>query len=317
MGSSKDKKGLSRKGVESWLGRTALLGVARVVGAMPESAALRLGAGLGSLGYAVSKRYRTVAIVNLTQVFGAEWDQQRIAETAKRAFQNVGMNLVEFLRFRQMDPSHLDEIVTVEGEENAREALSRGRGIVAVTAHYGNFEMFGAAFARKGYPLSVIARDADDQETTELVNSLREKMGYQVFPRKNAARKALAVLRKNGVLGVLPDQNDTDGIFVPFFGRLAATATGPAFMALHTGAAVLPAFIHRAPNNKHVVRIFPPIEFTRTGDDEADIRALTTRINASLELVIRDHPEQWFWLHNRWKTRPPAELEGACRDTGQ
>ena len=317
MGSSKDKKGLSRKGVESWLGRTALVGVARVVGTMPESAALRLGSGLGSLAYAASKRYRTVAIRNLTEVFGSEWDQQRIEWTAKRAFQNVGMNLVEFLMFRHMDPSHLDEIVTVEGEEYAREALSRGRGIVAVTAHYGNFEMFGAAIARKGYPLSVIARDADDQGTTEFVNSIREKMGYRVFPRKNAARKALAVLRKNGVLGVLPDQNDTDGIFVPFFGRLAATATGPAFMALHTGAALLPAFIHRAPNNKHVVRIFPPIEFTPAGDNEADIRELTARINKSLEIVIREHPEQWFWLHNRWKTRPPAELEGACGGAGQ
>lgn len=308
---------MSRKAIELWLGRTALVGVARIVGVMPESAALRLGSGLGALSYNLSKRYRTVAISNLTQVFGAEWDERRIAATAKRAFQNVGMNLVEFLRFRNMDPSHLDEIVTVEGEENAREALFRGRGIVAVTAHYGNFELFGAAFARKGYPLSVIARDADDKGTTDLINSIREKMGYWVFPRRNAARKALGVLRKNGVLGVLPDQNDLDGIFVPFLGRLAATATGPAFMALHTGAAVVPAFIHRTANNKHVVRIFPAIEFTPTGDNDADIRALTIRINQALEVVIREHPEQWFWLHNRWKTRPPAELDTLCGAAGR
>lgn len=311
MGNRQDNRKLSRKSAELWLGRTALLGIARLACVLSERAALRAGAAVGTLAYKMSSRYRKVAIKNLTQVFGEEWDNERIEHTALLMFQHMGMSLVEFLRFRVADPSRMDALVRVEGEEYAKAALAAGKGIIAVSAHYGNFELFGAAFARKGYPLSVIARDADDGPTNDFVNGIRERMGYRVFPRRNAARQSMAVLRRNEVLGVLPDQNDLDGVFLPFLGRLAATATGPAYMALRTGAAVIPAFIHREPDHTHVVKIHPPLSYEATGDLHADVKALTLSINQAIETAIREHPEQWLWLHNRWKLRPPEESPDA------
>jgi KDO2-lipid IV(A) lauroyltransferase len=283
------------------------MGIARLASALPERSALKAGVRLGTLAHNTSARYRNVAIKNLTQVFGEEWDRDRIERTALLMFQHLGMSVIEFLRFRTMDPAHIDALVRVEGEEYAKAALAAGKGLVAISAHYGNFELFGAAFARKGYPLSVIARDADDGPTNDLINGIREHMGYRVFPRQNAARRSMAVLRHNEVLGVLPDQNDLDGVFLPFLGRLAATSTGPAYMALRTGATILPAFIHREPDNTHVVEIRPPIEYTPTGDIHADVKALSLKINQAIEVAIREHPEQWLWLHNRWKLRPPEE----------
>ena len=282
--------------------------LSRLARALPESWALKLGAGLGVVVFHALPRYHTVAVRNLTQVFGDEWDNERIERTARDVFRHIGMNLMEFLRFPGMRRERLGELVRVEGEEYAKAALERGKGILAITSHFGNFELFGATFVHKGYPLSVIARNADDEETNAIINGIREHMGYHVFPRHNAARQSIATLRRNEVLGVLPDQNDLEGIFVPFFGRLAATAIGPAYMALHTNATVLPAFIHREPDNTHVVRIYPPIEYTVTGDRKADIYNLTLAINQAIERAVREHPEQWFWLHNRWKKRPPEEL---------
>jgi KDO2-lipid IV(A) lauroyltransferase len=293
------------------------MGVSRLALALPEKTALRVGAGLGALWYRSSRRYRLVAVNNLRQVYGNEWDHARIEQTALDMFRHLGMNLIEFLRFSGTDLRRLDTLVSVEGEEYAREALSRGHGILAITAHYGNFELFGATFVRKGYPLSVIARDADDAPTNDFINGIRERMGYRVFSRRNAARQSIGVLRRNEVLGVLPDQNDTQGIFVPFFGRLAATASGPAYMAIRTGATVLPAFIHREPDGSHIVKIFPPIEYVVSDDLQADVKALTVQINKAVETAVKEHPEQWLWLHNRWKTRPPEELEGGCGDPVQ
>jgi KDO2-lipid IV(A) lauroyltransferase len=313
MASEPDKTS-RRKKIDQWIGRMAMKALSRMARAMPEAWALKLGAGVGVFVYHLLPRYRNVSIRNLTQVFGDEWTPERIERTARDVFRHIGMNLMEFLRFPSMRPEHLDEMVRVEGEEHAREALRRGKGVLAITSHYGNFELFGATFVHKGYPISVIARSADDEETNNLINGIRERMGYHVFPRKNAARQSIATLKRNEILGVLPDQNDVDGIFVPFFGRPAATAIGPAYMALHTGAAILPAFIHREPDNTHVVKIFPPLEYEPTGDRAADLYNLTLAINQAIERAIREHPEQWFWLHNRWKKRPPEEAARLAPD---
>lgn len=310
MDSTNDKATV-RKRIEMSLGRRALQVLSRIALVLPDSSALGVGRTLGSLAYYGSRRYRTVAINNLTVVFGDTWDQSRIASTAREMFRQIGMNLIEFLRFPGVDPSRLDDIIRIEGEEHVQEALRHGRGILAITSHYGNFELFGAAFVHRGYKLSVIARNADDEKTNDIINGIRERMGYKVFPRQQAAFRSVMALRRNEVLGVLPDQNDLDGIFVPFFGRLASTTRGPAVMAIRTGAVVLPAFIHREPDNTHVVTVYPPLEYEANDDPEQSIYNLTLAINRAIETAILKHPEQWFWLHNRWKQRPPEDLAQA------
>lgn len=307
MDSTNDKAAV-RKRIEKSLGRRALQVLSRIALVLPDSVALGVGRMIGSLAYYASRRYRTVAINNLTVVFGDTWDRSRIAATAREMFRHIGMSLIEFLRFPGVDPNWLDEIIRVEGEEHVKEALRQGHGILAITSHYGNFELFGAAFVHRGYKLSVIARNADDEKTNDLINGIRERMGYKVFPRQQAAFRSVMALRRNEILGVLPDQNDLDGIFVPFFGRLASTTRGPAVMAIRTGAVVLPAFIHREPDNTHVVTVYPPLDYEETDDPEQNIYNLTLAINRAIETAILKHPEQWFWLHNRWKKRPPEEL---------
>jgi len=309
MGSGHSKSA-ARKRLDQRLGRQALQALSALARVLPERTALRLGSALGSVCYRVFGRYRRVAVENLEQVFGDSWSESRIDTTARDTFRHIGMNLMEFLRFPGMSPDRFDRMVRFEGEEHLQEALKRGKGVLAITSHYGNFELFAAAIVHKGHKLSVIARNADDEVTNNLINDIRGRMGYQVFPRQNAALRSIKALRRNEIIGVLPDQNDLEGIFVPFFGRLAATAQGPAHMALRTGATVLPAFIHREPDNTHVMTIHPPLRYTDTGDRERDIYDLTLAINRAIENAILAHPEQWFWLHNRWKKRPPEEAAG-------
>lgn len=294
------------------MGRRALQVLSRIARALPERSALRLGSALGALAFRLDGRYHHMAVENLTQVFGGEWPRGRIEGTAENMARHLGMSLMEFLRFPSLTPADFERLVTLEGEEHVHEALAKGRGVLAITSHFGNFEMFGAAIAQRGYNISVIARNADDEKTNAIINDIRRQMGYQVFPRERAALHSIKALRRNEIVGVLPDQNDLEGIFVPFFGRLAATARGPARMALRTGAEVIPAFIHRQPDNTHIVRIHPPIRYRITNDHEADTYALTLAINRAIERAILSQPDQWFWLHNRWKKRPPGEEAGAA-----
>ena len=172
----------------------------------------------------------------------------------------------------------------------------------------GNWEMVGVRIASEGYPLNVIAREQRDHKITEYVRRTRERMGMKVFHRDVAVRESLRALRRNEIVGVLLDQNaGQSGVFVDFFGHLASTAPGAAAFALRTGAAVLPTFGWRKADNTHAVAVGPAISLVRTGDRRHDILVNTAHHTKVIEEAIRAHPEQWFWLHKRWKTRPPGE----------
>lgn len=259
------------------------------------------------------RRYRTVALANLRRAFGGAWDEARVQRVARESFQHLGMTLVEFfLRMPRITPEEVDREVRFLGQEYYEEAFARGKGILLITAHYGNWEIMGPRLFRAGYRVSAVSRTADDPGLEQMLEEIRARSGLQVIPRRQAARQGLAALRRNEILGILLDQNTLEGgVFVPFFGYPASTAAGPAVFALKTGAALVPTFCIRERDGTHTMKTWPPIYPVSTGDRARDVERLTAEVTSVIEKQIRERPELWFWLHNRWKLQPSrSEMEG-------
>lgn len=296
------------KPLEWWATRQlirALNGAGRVT---PRSALAPMGRALGMAAYHSMRRYRLVAHANLERAYGDQWDAAQIERVAQESFRHVGMTLVEFfLRQPRITPEEVEREVRFEGQEHYEDAFSRGKGVLLVTAHYGNWEMMGPRLFRAGYRVSAVSRTADDPGLERMIESIRTRCGLQQIPRRQAARQGLAALRRNEILAILLDQNTAEGgIFVPFFGHPASTATGPAVFALKTGAAIVPTFCLREADGTHTMKAWPPIFPQPTGDRTRDIWELTAQVTRSIELQIRERPELWCWLHNRWKLQPAA-----------
>jgi KDO2-lipid IV(A) lauroyltransferase len=285
-----------------------IVGLSHLARRVPLTASSRLGSALGDAFYYGSPQYRSVALSNLRWAFGNEWPEEKIVRVAREAFRNIGKSAIEFLRMPALTDSDILRLTAYEGREHLDAALARGKGCLLVTAHFGNWELMAARMSLDGYKLSVIARDADDADANRIINTIREDRGYRVFSRDGSMKPVLQALHRNEFLGILIDQNNTKGIFVPFFGKLAATATGPAALARSTGAAIVPAFSIRQPDDTHLISLQPALNLEFTEDKEADLHRATALITAVVEQAVRDHPDQWLWIHNRWKHRPPDEI---------
>jgi KDO2-lipid IV(A) lauroyltransferase len=250
-------------------------------------------------------------MANLRLAFGNERTEEELAAIGRACYRHLGKCLMEFIRLPAMGVEDIRRVAELRGSEHLDTALARGKGIILLTAHLGNWEMVGTRIAAEGYPLNVIARAQRDDTLTDYIRRTREVVGMRVYHREVAVRRSLEALRRNELVGMLLDQNaGDDGAFVDFFGRLASTARGPAAFALQTGAAVVPTFGWRKPDDRHVVELAEPVPLVSTGDREADILSNTARYTKVIENAIREHPEQWFWLHKRWKSRPVQKREG-------
>ncbi len=293
------------KPLEWWLTRGVLRTLDRAGRVLPAAALPALGRSLGILGYHCMRRYRDVARANLRRAY-PEWPEAKVEATARESFRHLGTMLVEFfLRQPRITDAEVDAAVRFEGQAHYEAALARGKGVLLVTAHYGNWEMMGPRLHRAGYQVNAISRTADDPGIERMIESIRTRCGLRQIPREQAARQGLAALRRNEILAILLDQNTVSGgIFVPFFGYPASTAVGPAVFALKTGAALVPTFCIREADGTHTMRAWPPIYPESTGDRDADIRQLTAEVTGVIEAQIRERPELWFWLHNRWKLQP-------------
>jgi KDO2-lipid IV(A) lauroyltransferase len=275
---------------------------------MPEGMALRLGSAIGTAMRLLSPRHWRIVMANLHLAFGEEKGEDELRTIAMGCYRHLGKCMTDFFRMPAMTARDIARATRIVGREHLDAALEEGRGAILLTAHLGNWEMVGVLIAASGYPLSVIAREQRDHKITDYVRRTRERMGMSVLHRDVAVRESLRALRRNEIVGILVDQNaGEDGVFVDFFGHLASTAPGVAAFALRTGAAVLPTFGWRNADNTHTVEIGAPVPVMRTGDRGKDILVNTARHAKIIEEAIRKHPEQWFWLHKRWKARPPEE----------
>ena len=283
----------------------------RIVLLLPRKVALNLGVLLARLLFLFSRGEREKALGNLSAAFGFEKSPSDILRICRHCFENLGKGLMEVIQFPRLTSENLDRLVTFEGRENIDNALKKGRGVIILTAHFGNWELLGASLALSGYGVSFIVRPVRSTRLEALVNKNRESMGIECIPRGASMKRGLRRLKNKGLLGILSDiDTKVDGVFVDFFGRPAFTPRGPVSIALRTGAALIPAFIVRQKDDTHKVAVEKALELELTGDQEEDIRLNTARFTGIIESYIRKYPEQWIWIHRRWKTRPGAVCDG-------
>jgi len=219
-------------------------------------------------------------------------------------FRSIGRLLVALARFPEIDKSNVGDWIRYEGFEHYERAKLRGKGVLFATAHLGNWELSAYAHALLTEPMNVVVRPLDNPIIDDLVEGRRALSGNKLLSKRDFARSIFQALKDNEPVGILVDQNASadNGVFVPFFGRLACTNLVFAKFAARSGAAVIPGFaIWSGPEKKYVLRFYPEVEMT--GDAELD----TARTQAAIEAAIREFPDQWLWIHRRWKTRPPGE----------
>lgn len=278
--------------------------ISQLVLILPRKSALNLGVLLGDLMFFFSRKEKARAVSNLSLAFGTEKSLEEVLIICRKCFRNLGKGLMEFLQLPKLNPENLSNLVTFDGIDNVDENLKKGKGCVVATAHLGNWELVGASFPLYGYKSNTIIRPVKLQQLDEWVNRRREKTGLKCIGRGASIKSALQCLKRNELLGILADvDTKVDGVFVDFFGRPAYTPRGPVSIALKTGAALLPTFIIRQKDDTHRLIIEKAIELKVTGDTEEDIRYNTAVFTKIIESYVRKYPEQWIWLHDRWKTQ--------------
>ena len=273
----------------------------------PRTWALKLGSGIGILGYYLVKRRRAIGLNNLRLAFGDDFTSAQRTAICRASFINVGKTCVEFLRFPKLDVESIWREVSVDGAENLYTALAGGKGAIVFLSHFGNWELlslvYGALISDRA---KAIAFPLKNTRLNAYIWRVREQLRLKLIPRKRAVRGTLRALKNNEAVGFFADQNaGPEGVFVDFFGKPASAARGPVTLALKTGAPLLFSVSVRQPDDRHQVYISTPIHLQPSGDFERDVETYTARMLRQLETYVRKHPEQWLWLHDRWKTRPP------------
>jgi len=281
----------------------------KFIGILPRSIARNLAAATARILLALLPRLRRVALFNLQLAF-PEWTAAQYQATLRNMAHYLGWQAVEFARFPRYSRSNIGEAIEIEGHENLLEAQHRRKGVLILTGHIGAWEVSSFAHAVYGFPMHYLARPLDNARLDQFVNRYRGFSGNQPIYKNESARAVLRVLNSGGVVGILADQNTLpeEGAFVEFFGKPACTTTGIARLALHTGSPVVPGYaVWDATSRKYKLRFDPAVELAETGNQEQDIFENTQRFAKIIEAIIRKYPDQWVWLHARWKTRPKDE----------
>lgn len=286
----------------AWLGLKAL-------GTLPRSAARFVGAGFAAVAYRLRTPLRRAAQTNL-QIAFPEWSEKKRDEVIRRMVRQVGWMAAEFSQLPKYSRKNIENIVVIDGFENFDVARRRGKGVLFLTGHMSAWELSSFAHALYGYPLHFLVRPVSNRRIDALVNRYRCLSGNKPIDKNKSARAILKVLGEAGTVGILMDHNTSldEGVFVNFFGVPASTSSGLARLALRTEAAVVPGFLlWDSSRRKYRLRFEPAVELSRTNDEEADVRENTQRFTQVIEEFVRSHPDQWLWVHKRWKTRPPGD----------
>jgi KDO2-lipid IV(A) lauroyltransferase len=297
--------------MREWLEYLAVWTILKTLGALPRELARGLAATVASALYAMLPKLRRTAEFNLRLAL-PERDATQRRSVIRGMVRNLGWMAAEFARFPKYTRENIEEVVVLDGHENFLNGQRRGNGVLYLTGHIGAWELSSFAHALYGFPLHYMARPLDNPKVDVLVNRYRCLSGNRPIFKNESARALLKILKDAGTVGILADQNTMpeEGVFVDFFGKSACTTTGIARLALHTDAAVVPGYAYwDAGIGKYRLRFEPPVELVRTGDTERDVFVNTQKFAKVLETIIQKHPEQWVWVHARWKTRPQGEPE--------
>jgi Kdo2-lipid IVA lauroyltransferase/acyltransferase len=296
-------------GMIEWLQYAVSWTFVKALGALPRPVARWLAAGGARLLLWMRPKMRRTAEFNLRMAF-PEWKEAQRRDVLQKMTRKLGWMAVEFARFPKYTRDNIESVVVLDGHENFLEGQRRGKGVIYLTGHIGAWELSSFAQALYGYPLHYMARPLDNKPLDEMVNRYRARAGNKPIYKNEAARLILRVLKDAGTVGILADQNTMpeEGVWVDFFGTPACTSTGIARVALHTDAAVVPGYaVWDQTLGKYRLRFDPALELVRTGDREKDVVENTARFAKLIEEIIRQYPDQWVWIHARWKNRPRGE----------
>lgn len=303
------KHGKLQIALEYALARAILSGL----GVLPRPVAIAVGLSIGRLAYLLPGNLRRTGRRNLDIAFPemSELERKRLL---RGSFASLGRLLGEFSQLPRATPEKLRQLIEYDevGLAHLREAERNKRGVIFLTGHLGCWELHSFGWSALEYPLSFLVRPLDNPRIEEMIEGVRTRFGNRAIDKQSAARQSLRVLREGGTLGVLSDLNTQtrEGVFVPFFGKLACTTAGIATLALKTDAVVIPTCaVWDKKRKRYFFHGDPPVELVRTGDHTKDIEVNTARFAAAVEHMVRLYPDQWLWIHKRWKTRPPGEAD--------
>jgi Kdo2-lipid IVA lauroyltransferase/acyltransferase len=279
--------------------------LAGLLGAIPRPVSGRICNRLGSLLFRLDRKHRRIALSNLRRAFDGEKSDAEIRAIAERVFQQLARILFEIGWSLRCDLAELVGHISINGKDRFEAALARGEGVLLLTAHAGNWELMPILAVMGGVPVSVLYRPLDFKPLDRFIRKLRSRFGASLIPTHRSARRVLGALHRGEAVALLMDQNVDwyEGVFVDFFGHRACTNKGLALIALKTGAPVLPVFMTRN-RDGFTAEIGHELPLLRTGDKTKDLEANTQQYNDVIESFARRFPDQWFWVHQRWKTRP-------------
>ncbi|HTZ84483.1 MAG TPA: lysophospholipid acyltransferase family protein [Candidatus Acidoferrales bacterium] len=281
----------------------------KVLGLLPRSLSRALGIAIAQLFYLLHFRLRQVGMRNLAMALPETTIKER-KRILRGVFTSLGRQLAELCQFPRYTPENIDEVVVYDGLENYEHAYARGKGVLFLTAHFGGWELSAFAHSLHGHWLHVVMRPMDNPYLNRMIEHYRTMHGNKTVNKDDFVRGLLAAMKAGETVGILMDTNMTppQGVFVDFLGIQACSASGLARIALRTDAAVVPGFtIWDGSLGKYRLRFDPAVPLVRTGDLEKDIVANTQVFTKIIEEYVRKYPDQWLWVHRRWKTRPEGE----------
>jgi len=275
---------------------------------LPRRAGLAIGRGIGRAFAILSSRHRRVAIENLARAFGPSLPPEARGRIAGSAFAHLGMLCADAAYLPRLLRAPTERLAVYEGVEHLRAAAAEGRGVLVFSGHFGHWELIALLQPRLGVPFSMVVRPLNNRWLDGHLARLRARAGNRLIPKRDAARGVLRALREGGAVALLIDQNGRGdgGVFVDYFGVPASTTPALATFALKTGAPIVPVFSWPLADGRVKIAYGPPVTSRRTESLPEDIRTLTQACTARIEDEVRRRPELWFWMHNRWRTRPPA-----------
>jgi len=307
---------MAKKGkAQIWLEYAAARSLLGALGIMPRTLAHFVCRGVSRMGYHLLASLRKTGLRSLEIAFPEKSLDER-KTILKGTFENLGRVLAETSQFMKMTPADVEKIFELDLDEESRELYrlnkETNRGALIATGHLGNWEMLVFGFAALHEPISYLARPLDNPRIEALTLRIRTRFGNRPINKTNSAMQAVKILREGGILGALADVNahPKEGVFVPFFGVSACTTSGPALMAIRSGALIYPAFcIWDSKKKRYRFVRGAVVEVSQTGDRKKDILETTAAYTAEVEKLVRAYPDQWLWIHKRWKTRPSGEKE--------
>ncbi len=275
---------------------------------LPRTSAEKCGRCVGGLLYHLWPSRRKMTMENISMALGLQSGEAK--KLSRCVFKHLGLTLVEMLRLPALTDRFIEEQIAVEGYENYLEAKAEGKGVLLLAAHLGNWELMGAAHCRKGEALHVVYKKPKNPYVDRFIYGLRKRSGIETIPHRNAAKKIFAALKKGEDVGILLDQHTLakEAMIIDFFGQPAATNYGLALIALKTGAPVVPIFLVRAKGGGYRCIYEKPIYLTKSEDLKKDRKRATITFTKIIEEKIREYPEQWFWLHDRWKAKRKGKV---------